>query len=229
MKHFCLKSSLPLAAFLLLSSCATSLTPAQRASLSTVAIAKPTLDQNAYEEPYAGDIEMRNNASNVHGAGALGPLIGAAIGSAIAGTQNNNFQRENKNYFAAVKKNTPTDLDLAFAKKLKVSMKANSFFRDKVADSSSNLVTTSISCYRLVRAAKNDQGTIIFTPEIYVDIHLKNSKGKKLVGKTYVGTSVGASPISDYAASSAKTKQAFDTCINSAVSHFMGDLDAKLQ
>jgi hypothetical protein len=230
MKRYHLLLSLPLATSILLSSCASRLTPAQRAELSTVAIERPTVDSNAYEEPYAGDIEMRNNAANAAGAsgGALGALIGSAIGSGIAGTQNNNFQRDNKAYVAAVKKNTPTDLDQAFAKKLKVSMNGYSFFRGKVVDNSSNLVTSYVSCYRLVRAAKNDQGTIIFTPEIYVDIKLKDSKGKKLVGGSYVGTSVGAAPIADYANNSVRTKQAFDTCVSDAVSHFMGDLDAKL-
>jgi hypothetical protein len=216
-----------LVASLLLPSCATKFNPSQRAGLTTVAVAGTTMDPDAYEEPYGGDIQARNNASNVQGAGALGPLIGMAVGGAIAGTQNANFKGKNSNYFAAVQKNTPTDLGKSLGGKLKQSLKGDSFFRTRVAESSGNLVTSEISCYRLIRFAKNDNGELTFIPEIYADIYLKDSAGKKLAGKSYIATGTPAYTVAEYASSPAKTKQAYDAAIDFAVRAFMADLAVK--
>lgn len=212
---------------LLLPSCATKFSPAQRASLSTVAVAGTNVDPDAYEEPYGGDIQMRNNSANVPATGVIGPLVGLAIGSAVAGTQNANFKGKNSSYFAAVQKNTPTDLGKSLGGKLKQSLKSDAFFRTRVAESSGNLVTSEITNYRLIRSGKNDNGELTFIPEIYADIFLKDAAGKKLAGRTYIATGTPAYTVAEYAASPAKTKQAYDASIGFAVRAFMADLAVK--
>jgi hypothetical protein len=224
-QHITLVSGL--AAALLLPSCATKFSPAQRAGLATVAVAGTTVDPEAYEEPYGGDVQMRNNSSNVPATGALGPLIGLGIGSAVAGTQNANFKGKNSGYFDAVRKNTPTDLGKSLGGKLKQSLKSDPFFRGRVAESSGNLVTSEISSYRLIRFGKKDNGDLTLIPEIYADIHLQDSAGKKLAGRTYIATGFPAYTVAEYAASSAKTKQAYDAAIDNAVTAFLADLAIK--
>jgi hypothetical protein len=215
-----------LAASLLLPSCATKFSPAQRAKLSTVAVAATKVDSGAYEEPYGGDVQMRNNSMNVPASGALGPLVGLAVGSAIAGTQNASFKGKNRGYFAAVRKNTPTDLGKCLEGRLKESLKDDSFFRSRITETSGNLVTSDITNYRLIRVAKKD-GELTFTPEISADLHLKDTAGRNLAGRTYVATGSQPYTVAEFASSPAKTKQSYDAAINSAVSAFMTDLAAK--
>lgn len=210
-----------------LSSCATKFSPAQRAALATVAVSGTTVDPEAYEEPYGGDLEMRNNASNVPGTGILGPLIGMGVGGAIAGTQNANFKGKNRGYFPAVQKNTPTDLGKNLSSKLKQSLKTDPFFRTRVAETSGNLVTSDITCYRLIRVGKNDQGELLFAPQIYAAIYLNDAKGQKLVGRSYIATGTPSLTVAEYASSSAKTKASYDAAIDYAVAMFDAELALK--
>lgn len=214
---------------LLLPSCATKFSPAQRAELSTVAVAQTIIDPEAYEEPYAGDIQARNAAQASAGAsgGMLGSLIGLGVGSAIAGTQNSHFKSGNESYFPAVQKNTPGDLTTILSSNLKNSLKKDAFFKPRIADQAGATVTSEISCHRLIRLGKNDKGDLLFTPEIYATIQLKNAAGKKLAGGDYTGSGVSALVISEYAASPAKTRQAFTTAVNNAIDQFMADLAIK--
>lgn len=227
MKFHRILSYSALAASLLLASCASKFTPAQRAGLATVAVAQTEVYPDAYEEPYGGDVQARNAASNVQGAGILGPLVGMAVGGAISGTQNANFKGHNKGYFAAVQKNAPGDLGTVLNKKLKESLKADPFFRNRLTPSSGNLVNSKITSYRLLRTGKNDDGELLFTPEIYTEIQLKDVAGKTLAGKTYVGTGFSGHLISEYASSPTLEKEVFTAAANNAVIGFMADLAIK--
>lgn len=226
--YFALVTSL--AAFCFLPSCASKFSASQRAALSTVAIAGTTVNPEAYEEPYAGDIAARNRmAQNASNAGALGYLVASGLGSAMTGVQNANFKGDNRSYFNAVQKNTPTDLGKVLNSKIKDSVKADNFFRNRVTNSSPNLVTSEITSYRLLRAGENDEGHMTFTPEIYTEIHLKDASGKTLVGGTYIGTTTQTLSIYEYAGSAAKSKQAYDAALKTAVRSFSENLAEKTQ
>ena len=214
-------------ASVLLSSCATKFTAAQRAQLSTVAITKTTVDPEAYEEPYGGDIDARNRASNVPGFGALGPLVGAAVGHSIAGTQNNMFRGENSGHFTLVQKNTPRDLPVRLQTKLQDSLKNDSFFKSRLRPSSSNVITSEITSYRLLRVGKDDNDKLLFTPEVYVNIYLKDSAGTNLAGRTYIGRGTQSYTIDQYAASSEKTRKAYEDALDNAVAAFKAELAIK--
>lgn len=216
-----------LAAALLLPSCVTKFTPEQLGALSSVAVAGTRVSADAYEQPYGGDVQMKKNSSNVPATGILGPLIGMGIGSAVAGTQNADFKGKNSGYFPSVQKNTPTDLGKTLSGRLKHRLQNDSFFRVRVAETSSNLITSEITNYRLVRTGKNANGTLTFVSEIHADVHLKDSKGENLVGRTYIGTGYGPRPITDYAGSAATTKQAYDSAVDNAVTQFLTELGIK--
>lgn len=219
--------AIALSATLALSSCASKFTPAQRASLSTVMISNTTVDPEAYEEPYGGDIAMRNNASNVPATGILGPLVGAAIGGAIAGTQNADFNSHNKNQFASVQRNIPGNVGELMNTRLKGKLKNDPFFKSRLANSSGNKITSEITSHRLVRIGKNNGGKLTFAPQIYVDLHLVDSSGKSLAGKTYIGTGTVGYPIEEYAASAAKTKQAYTDALDYVILAFQADMAIK--
>ncbi len=110
---------------------------------------------------------------------------------------------------------------------LKNSLKKDAFFKPRIADQAGATVTSEISCHRLIRMGKNDKGDLLFTPEIYATIQLKNAAGKKLAGGDYIGSGVSALVISEYAASQPKTRQAFTTAVNNAIAQFMSHLAIK--
>lgn len=227
MKFYQLALFSSVTASFLLPSCATKFSPAQRAALNTVAVSGTTVDPEAYEEPYGGDIEMRKNAANTPGFGILGPLVGMGVGGAIAGTQNANFKGKNRGYFAAVQKNTPTDLGKSLGNKLKQSLKNDSFFRTRIAETSSNLITSDITCFRLIRSGKNDAGELMLVPQIYATIYLKDAAGKTLAGRAYIVTGAPAMTAAEYASSPAKTRSCYDTAIDFAVKSFDAELALK--
>ncbi len=216
-----------LIASLLFSSCASKFTPAQKDALSTVSVSKGSVGSDSYEDPYGGDLAARNAGSNVHGAGALGVLVGAAVGASIAGTQNNMFVSSNKAHFDAVKRNTPSDLGDIMSTSLNEALKKDSFFSNRLKETSGNTFASQITTYRLIRIGKNDRGELVFSPEIYVDIALKNASGKTIFEKSVIGNGVGSYPISEYANSSKKSREAYTSSVNDAVANFMLQLSAK--
>jgi hypothetical protein len=229
MKYHRLFISISLASSLALSSCASKFTPAQREALSTVTVANGKVDSEGYEDPYGGDLAARNATATGAGAGggALGALIGAAVGSSIAGTQNNMFAGANKNYFPAVRKNTPADLGSMVSNSLKSALKRDAFFSSRVKESSGNIITSEVSSHRLIRIGKNDNGELIFSPEVYVQIHLKDSVGKELCGGQYIGVGTGTYTVAEYASNSVKSRQAYTTAVDKAVQAFITQLAGK--
>lgn len=214
-------------ASLLFSSCVSKFTPAQKEALSTVAVAKGNIDSDSYEDPYGGDLAARDAASNVHGAGALGVLIGAAVGASIAGTQNNMFVSSHEAQFEAVRRNSPGDLGNLMSTSLKQALKKDSFFSSRIKETSGNTFTSHITNHRLIRISKNGNGELLFSPEIYVDILLNDASGKTIFESSVIGHGVGAYPISDYANSSKKSREAYISSVNNAIEKFMVQLSTK--
>jgi len=161
------------------------------------------------------------------GFGAMGVLVGAAVGNSIAATQNNMSKGENGHHFAAVQKNTPKTLSTQLESKLQETLKSDHFFSSRVKSVSENTLTSEISCYRLARIGKDDQGRLLFAPEVYTTIQLKDKTGKSLVGRQYIGKSTQGYTIDQFAGSSEKTKKAYDDALNNAVSAFQADLAIK--
>jgi len=207
-----------------LPSCAPKFSAAQRAELSAVGVARPSVDPDAYEDPYGGDVQARNAASNVSGAGAIGPLVGGLVGGAIAGTQNANFKGKNKTYFAAVRTNTPGDLGNMLAENLTKQLKTDPFFGPRLSTKPGGASFTShISSYRLVRAGKDDNG-LILAPEVYAEVTLVSPSGKKLAGKRYQGQGTSALPVAEYAASPVKMRQGYQAAVSNIAVQVMADM-----
>jgi hypothetical protein len=214
---------------LLLSSCATKFTPEQRAALATVSVAPTEVPGDAYSEPYGGDRAGAANAGMIgvtSGTGALGGVVGSLVGETIAATQDNAYRSSNKEKFAAVQKNTP-QVGPIMTSNLKKGMKNDGFFGSRLRDDSPNLVTSKVTSYRLMRSGKNDDGELLFSPQIVVEIQLKDGTGKSLAGGTYTGSGY-PNITSVYAGSAAKTKEGYEFAAKTAADAFSATLAQKL-
>jgi hypothetical protein len=215
---------------LLFSSCAQKFTAAQRAQLSTVSVARTEVDPEAYQEPHGGDIRARNGAAmggTAAGGGIAGPLVGWAVGSAIAGTQNANFKGKNSGHFANVRRNTPGDLGEQLTAVLKKDLKADPFFKTRLVEKSTNVVGSKIHSYRLVRREKDDQGELKFSPEILLEIHLNDAAGKSLAGTRFVAAGTESHRISEYASNPALSRRVYQSTLDQAAKVFMDELGRK--
>ena len=209
-----------------LPSCATKFTAAQREALSTVAIAPTVVKSDAYAEPYGGDRQGASMAGMVgvsSGTGAIGGLVGSLVGETIAATQNNLFRGKSKGQFDAVQKNTP-NIGPILNTKLVSGLKQERFFSARLRDVSPNSITSQITSYRLVRSGKDKSGELLLSPQVIVELVLKDAAGKKLAGGAYVGTGY-SNPISVYATHAAKTKEGYEIASKMAVDFFTTALD----
>lgn len=222
-------SSLPLIVVAaLLSSCASKFTDAQRKSLSTIAIAPVIISKDAYSEPDGGDraaAAMAAQSGVNANAGALGGLVGSLVGESIAATQNNLFRGKSKQHFAAVKSNTPNMGDTV-SNKLKSSLREDGFFGPRLRESAPSEVTANITSYGLVRSGKGDDGNLLLTPSVIIDIHLKDAEGKKLAGRRYIGTGHNF-PITTYASTAAESKKGYQLATQVAIDQFTTEVSRK--
>ena len=205
----------------LFTSCASKFSVAQRDALSTVAIAKTEVDPEAYEEPYGGDEEARDNVANSSGnSGALGVLIAHAVANGIAGTQNSIFHKKNVSYFPTIQRNSPSNLNVMVYDGLQRAMRTDHFFGPRLRKSSGNIVTSTVTSYNLKRVSKEGD-ELLFSPRVYVDFALKDEAGKELFATTCQG--VGGSParISEYANGPSKLKAGYYQATNNAADAFM--------
>ncbi len=213
---------------LLIPSCASKFTAAQREALSTIAIAPTVVVHDAYAEPYGGNRESAGQAGMVgvtSQTGAIGGLVGSLVGETIAATQDNLFRGKSKGCFGAVQANTP-QVGSALNTKLTQGVKAIPFFAAKVRAISPNQITSKITSYRLVRNGKNKDGELLFVPQIIVEMGLNDATGKSLAKGMFVGSGY-QNPISVYASSAAKSKEGYDFAAKIAVDQFTSVLERK--
>lgn len=206
---------------LLLSSCATKFTAAQRDALSTLAITRTEVKSDAYAEPYGGDRKAASHAGMVgvtSCTGAIGGVLGALIGESIAATQDNMFRGKCKGSFAAVQSNTP-EVGSIVNEQLVSGIKREPFYGPRIRKDSPNTITSKITSYRLVRSGKDQDGNLLLTPQIIVVMSLNDASGNKLANGSYIGTGY-SNPISVYASSASKCKEGYAIASKMAVDQF---------
>jgi hypothetical protein len=205
----------------LLQSCATKFTTDQRDSLSTLAVVRTEVNSDAYAEPYGGDRQTAGKAAIVgvtSGTGAIGGVLGSLIGETVAATQDNMFRSKCKDSFAAVQRNTP-EVSSIVNEQLADGLKREAFYGPRVRKDSPNNITSKVTSYRLVRSGKDKDGNLLFTPQVIVEMGLKDTSGKNLANGSYVGTGY-SHPISVYASSAAKSKEGYVMASKMAVDQF---------
>lgn len=212
----------------LLSSCVSKFTPAQREALSTVAIAPTQVKPNAYSEPYGGDRGVADQAGMVgvtSQTGAIGGALGAIIGESIAATQDNMFRNQKKGLFGAVQTNTP-QVGVVLNAKLVGGLKNDPFFKSRLRPASPNSITSTVTSYQLIRVGKeNDE--LLFAPRIVTEMSLNDGSGKALAKGIYTGIG-DQKPIEFYASSAAKSKESYEKAAKLAADQFTAVLARKL-
>jgi hypothetical protein len=211
-----------------LASCATKFTQAQKDALATVSISPTEVKSGAYLQPNGADRQAADSATmsgTSSGAGALGGLVGALVGESIAASQNAIFKGKSKQHFDAVAKNTP-EISRPVNSKLGGSIKSDTFFAPRLRSDSPNRFTSKVISYGLVRSGKQDDGTLLLTPQVAIEISLKDASGKKLVGRNYIGTGYNH-PITRYASDQAELRKGYELAAGFAVDQFASDLSKK--
>jgi len=195
-----------------LCSCATMFSATRRAELSTVAVTRTEVAPDALEEIYGGDIQSFDPI----------PRPGKVTRAEFA-----RFEKDNRAGLARIQRRTPADLGDMLASRIEKQLKRDSFFKDRILPRSGNTVTSLISSVRLVRSGATADGTSTFDTEVYADIHLRDARGRKLAGKTYVRNGGVALPVDGYADDPGKLRSAYAAALDHAVAAFMSDLAAK--
>lgn len=201
-----------------LSSCATKFTAAQKASLTSVAISGVTIRDEAYSDPSGADHAAATNTTMATGGG----VIGALIGQSVAATQNSIFKGKSKQHFAAVKANTP-EISSLLSEKLAGGIKNDPFFGQRLRGTSPNLIKSEVIRYGLVRSGKQDDGTLLLTPQVSVSFTLHGADGKKMAGRNYSGTGYNH-PVGKYAGDRNELRKGYEMAAKVAVDQFTADL-----
>lgn len=222
--------AMPVMAALSLTSCATKFNEAQRASLSTVAVAPASLAKNAYKEPDGGDRAAAQSASMVgatSGTGAIGGMVGALVGESIAAVQDGMYDSENSKYYSTIQQTTPNPAGI-FDKRLNQRLAKDAFFGSRLKQESSNQFKTEVNHYGLVRASKTADGEIQVMPQVSATTTLVDGKGKKLFKHTSIGTG-HHHPISYYSQNRRHLEASYEAAVEAAVEAFMVQLEKKTE
>jgi hypothetical protein len=211
-----------------LASCATKFTAAERESLATVAIARTTLDKDAYHHPYGGSLAARTaGASAGNGGGAIGAMLGSLIGEGIAATQNNMFQKNNAAHVATVERNTPREGDKYLFDALGRDLKKDAFFSSRLRPDAPARITSTMVGYGIMRADAPGADDLRFSANVVTKIVLVDATGKKLLGSQYSGSSTTHRTIAEYAGNPAIIRKDFDEASGVAVQAFLKDIAKK--
>jgi hypothetical protein len=208
-------------------SCSTKFTPAQMASLSSIAIAPASVKYGAYQEPHGGSPTSGTPVVTAPGnptAGAVGNLIGQLLIEGISAAQDNMFEKAHKHNFPAVERNTPQIPPLV-AKAMKQQLAKDAFFGPRLSTSGTSRIETEVLSYGLVRTGKH-QKEILLTPSVLCQFSLRDSAGKILAQQNHFGIA-DSQPITWYASSRSNSQFAYDKAVNNA-SMLFTDLLKKL-
>ncbi len=110
--------------------------------------------------------------------------------------------------------------------KLKADLKDDRFFGSRLRENSPNQIISEVTSYGLVRSGKGDDDNLLLTPKVAIKFALTDAAGKKLAGKTYLGTGYNH-PITKYASNPAETKKGYEMAIRVAVDQFTSELALK--
>lgn len=212
-----------------LTSCSTKFTAAQKASLSSIAIAPASVKSGAYQEPHGGSSTSGMPVPVVPGnpaAGAVGGLLGQLVIEGISAAQDEMFENKHEGSFPAVEKNTPQMPPLV-DDALKRQLTGDAFYGPRLSPSGSSRIETEVLSYGLVRTGKQDK-EILLTPAVTCKFSLKDPSGKVLLSQTHLGAAE-SKPIQWYASSRSNTHSAYDTAVGIASLLFTDQLKKRVE
>jgi len=226
-----MKHLLFLAPALFLMSCAPSRwTEAQRASLSSLAVA-PTVQSSAYGKPLGSDNVQAPVVVTGGGSFGSGAAVGAGaqlvveIGAAI---QQNMFESRYADAIAKAPATVPADLSSRIRQSVGKSLAAQPFFKGKVRDNSPNRFQVIVDNYRYVRTGKQN-GEILVSPSFYGRFELISAAGEKLLAQPFASASSSYQrPLPEFVRDKQLATKAFDEAIDGIARQAVNAVNAKL-
>ena len=149
----------------------------------------PTLAADSYKSADAVSLKTQRNAgSAAAGFGATGGVIGALLGTAVAGTmtgvEGSNFRSKHSDILSRLdaQMKPPVSGDLAAA--YTETLKRDSFFATKLRPGSPNRFEVEVLGYGLSRVAGEEED--MFTPFLNTAVTLKTASGSTLMKRVPV-------------------------------------------
>jgi len=161
----------------------------QKRSLTSVTLGTPSMAADSYKSADAVSLATQRRAgATAAGFGALGGLIGAGLGAAVAGSmtgvEGSNFKSNHAELLRKLdqemKLPVSSDLNAAFTDVLK----KDSFMSSRLSPSSSNRIETEVLSYGLRRVPGEEED--LFTPYLIAAVSLKTADGKQLLKRAPV-------------------------------------------
>lgn len=219
-----------IAPFVLLASCAPSRwTDAQRASLSSLAVA-PSVAANAYGKPLGSDnvqapfVTAGSDFATGAAAGAGAQLI-VEIGAAV---QQNLFESRYAEAITKAPATVPVDLSSRIRQSVGKSLAAQPFFKGRIRDNSPNRFQVVVENYRYVRAGKAN-GEVLMTPAFYGRFDLTSANGEKLLTQPFASASTSYQrPLPEFIRDKQLATKAFDEAIDGIARQAVNAVNAKL-
>lgn len=187
---------------LLITGCATNptLSNETQQSLTTVSVDMPKMADEAYKKPNgsASSAGYGDAIPAATGGGLLPALIGAAIDSSIAASEQEDFEVVNAQYFDAIKSGMPKDVDALIQVRLREAVGNDTFFQSRLRDQSKNRFITQVEEYGLIKADKNPSSSSVKF-RIKAVIHLEDQNGEELLKDFYTVSSTQTIPMRNLA------------------------------
>lgn len=186
-------------------------TEAQKANLSAVSLRQTGVAPKAYHEPDAANPPgASGSVPAATGGGAIPALIGLAVDAGVSKVQQSKFDKTEGHHASASQRNIPGDLAPRFSGKLERSLKKNHFFKDRLKQGATASIQPTLLSYGYKRVSETEDGAILMSPVLQVEMTVTDAKGTSLLKQTVVSPGMSPAPLRDYATNPAKARAAFE-------------------
>jgi len=174
---------------LVFSGCATTWSDTQKAKLTSVAVAQPTVAKDAYQKPDATvSPGMANTIPQITGGGLIPSLVGSVIDATVTAKQQKKFESTNAQYFDGLAKLMGTPPAPQVEETLKAALAEHPFFGSRLAEKSKVEFTTEVLHYGLEKSPYSQGDDIKLRVRIIAKVTLKLGDGDSLWTTLITGT-----------------------------------------
>lgn len=197
-----IRHTLPLALLTVcafVSGCASTWSTEQKASIKTVMVQTPTATKDSYHAPDATKSPgMSSSIPMATGGGLIPALIGSAIDASVTAKQQKSFVASSGQYFEQIRTAAAEPPLSTLKAELEKRLKADEFFGQKMADTSEDRFTLSITSHGLVRSPNSPPKNLRFCYSITCQVKFKVGKDDVLIDQVFYGSSFETAAIEKF-------------------------------
>lgn len=214
---------------ILLASCASKLSEAQKSSLTQVMVNRPAVEATDLKPADGTDSPNASTAVPIATGGGLIPaLIGSAIDAGVTAHQANEFKKQYGAQLDQVQAQIPRNPGPDLRDRAAKVLKKDKFFGSRLVESGApNRFDGDLVSYGLVRYDRSEDQTVLGMT-ITCNVWLTDAKGKKLFTRTLTAMSEDSHTIHDYAAKPSLVKKVYAQALDGFESQFKALIDAQL-